>query len=84
MHDAPDPMTCDEMVRALWAYLDRAVDPVSMERIDAHLGDCVHCRSHAEFERTLLDHIRALRREHDEPEVLRERVLELLERATEN
>ena len=74
------PSDCESVVRALWDYLDRELDDASMAAIDAHLSECEHCRAHAVFERQLIDGIRALRAQHDEPDILRMRVLGMLRR----
>jgi hypothetical protein len=73
--DVVFPPECEQTVRALWDYLDRALDTATMAAIDAHLKLCEYCRKHARFERALLDRIRQLRREHDNVAALRERVL---------
>jgi anti-sigma factor (TIGR02949 family) len=72
------PPECEEAVRALWDYLDRALDAPKMAVIDDHLARCAPCREHARFERTLIDRIRGLRREHHDPVALRVRVLATL------
>jgi anti-sigma factor (TIGR02949 family) len=72
------PPDCEEAVRALWDYLDRALDAPKMAVIDDHLAKCAPCREHARFERALLDRIRGLRREHHDPVALRVRVLAAL------
>lgn len=72
------PPDCDETVRALWDYLDRALDAPTMAAIDAHLARCAYCRAHADFERALISRLRDLRREHGDPVRLRERVLAAL------
>jgi anti-sigma factor (TIGR02949 family) len=72
------PPECEEAVRALWDYLDRALDAPKMAVIDDHLAKCAPCREHARFERALIDRIRGLRREHQDPVALRVRVLAAL------
>jgi anti-sigma factor (TIGR02949 family) len=72
------PPECEEAVRALWDYLDRALDAPKMAVIDDHLAKCAPCREHARFERALIDRIRGLRREHHDPVALRVRVLAAL------
>jgi anti-sigma factor (TIGR02949 family) len=71
---------CETVVRALWDYLDRELDEADTRAIDAHLAECEHCRAHAIFEQKLIDQIRALRAQHDEPHALRVRVLDMLRR----
>jgi hypothetical protein len=72
------PPECEEAVRALWDYLDRALDAPKMAVIDDHLARCAPCREHARFERALIDRIHGLRREHRDPLALRVRVLAAL------
>lgn len=72
---------CEAVVRALWDYLDRELDEADIAAIDAHLGECEHCRAHAVFERQLIDEIRELRTRHEEPDTLRRQVLDMLCRA---
>jgi len=72
------PPECEQAVRALWDYLDSALDALKMAVIDDHLARCAPCREHAQFERTLIDRIRGIRREHDDPSALRVRVLAAL------
>ena len=62
-----EAIDCQAVVRALWDYLDGRLPAAEMERIAGHLQGCLGCRSHAEFERTLLDQIGRTRRE---PEAL--------------
>jgi anti-sigma factor (TIGR02949 family) len=72
---------CEAVVRALWDYLDRQLSEADLAAIDAHLAVCEKCRAHAEFERRLIDEIRAVRAQQDEPDALRARVLAALRRA---
>jgi anti-sigma factor (TIGR02949 family) len=75
------PPDCDETVRALWDYLDRALDAPTMAAIDAHLARCAYCRAHAAFERALIARLHGLRHDHDDPVRLRDRVLSALHAA---
>jgi anti-sigma factor (TIGR02949 family) len=75
------PPDCEVVVRALWDYLDGTLGPPSMAAIDAHLAECAPCRTHAAFQRKLIDEICALRRQHDDPSALRVRVLDAIRRA---
>lgn len=72
---------CEAVVRALWDYLDRELNEADVAAIDAHLAECEHCRAHADFERHVVDEIRRLRAQHEEPDTLRRRVLDMLRRA---
>lgn len=75
------PPDCELAVRRLWEYLDGALGEDEMAQIAAHIDECVYCRSHTEFERTLLARLRALREAHENPEELRTRVLAALRNA---
>ena len=75
------PVDCETVVRALWDYLDQELDETGMAVVDAHLAECDDCRAHAGFERQLIHSIRSLRAQHDEPDLLRRQVLEMLRRA---
>jgi anti-sigma factor (TIGR02949 family) len=75
------PADCQTVVRALWDYLDQELGELQMAAIDAHLAECAHCRAHSVFEQRLVDEIRAVRGEHNDPAELRTRVLDTLRRA---
>ncbi len=75
------PPECEQAIRALWDYLDSALGALKMAVIDDHLARCAPCREHAQFERTLIDRIRGIRRAHDDPGALRVRVLAALHEA---
>jgi anti-sigma factor (TIGR02949 family) len=74
---------CDAVVRALWDYLDGALEAPQMAAIDAHLAECEECRAHAGFERHLLEEIATLRQQHDDPAALRARIIDTLRRAAD-
>jgi anti-sigma factor (TIGR02949 family) len=78
------PPDCETVVRALWDYLDGRLDAPQLAVIDAHLAQCEYCRAHTVFERRLVDEIRAVRRQHDDPAQLRARVLDTIRRARED
>lgn len=74
LHD----MSCEEVVRAVWAYLDGETDPDATARIRAHLATCDHCRDLYTFEGAFL---RTLSRVLDEPldtSALRSRIIHAL------
>lgn len=75
------PLDCGHVVRALWDYLDRALDEAEIAAIDAHLAECERCRAHTAFERRLVDELRILRQQHDDPATLRAQVLDTIRRA---
>ncbi|CAN5166694.1 hypothetical protein BH09GEM1_BH09GEM1_23110 [soil metagenome] len=53
-----NPDLCREIVRQLWPYLDGALPDVWQARVVHHLEECVHCRSHYDFERAFLNAVR--------------------------
>lgn len=74
-HNAnPPSMDCEAVVRALWDYLDGRCEPDRHGLIDEHLELCESCRSHAEFERALLDKLAESGRGKPDPEELHRRV----------
>jgi len=82
-----DPLTpnarldCAEVVRALWEYLDNRASVEHRSAIDEHLARCDGCRAHFDFEERLVNQLAALRKQHSDPDQLRERVLEALRAA---
>jgi anti-sigma factor (TIGR02949 family) len=73
-----EPMDCETVVRALWAYLDRQLGAAEHAAIDAHLAECEHCRAHTEFESRLIASIGAIKAEGGDADELRTRVLQAL------
>ncbi len=49
-----DPISCEEVVRAVWDYLDGEIDVVARERIREHLEICDHCLGQYNFEGAFL------------------------------
>ena len=76
--DVRFPPDCEGVVRALWDYLDRALDAPTMAAIDAHLARCQDCREHLRYERTLIERIQGLRRAYPDAATLRLQVLSAL------
>lgn len=50
---------CRYIIRHLWAHLDGELSAALQVRVAAHLEGCTTCRSHFDFERSLLAAIRA-------------------------
>lgn len=72
-------MTCDEVMRQLWDFLDGELTADRMLAIEAHLARCERCHPHAEFERAFLRAVAgAMRREPAHAPGLAHRVRELL------
>lgn len=79
MSDTATPtINCQKVVSMLWDYLDGRLPDSEMTAIADHLAGCLGCRSHAEFERALLDHIGGTRREPNDLAALESRVRLLL------
>lgn len=51
---AHDDIPCDEVIRAVWDYLDGEIDAERKERIRRHLETCDHCRGQYTFEGAFL------------------------------
>jgi mycothiol system anti-sigma-R factor len=49
-----DPISCEEVVRAVWDYLDDEIDLDRKERIREHLAICDHCLGQYNFEGAFL------------------------------
>ena len=58
-----NPMTCDEALRLLAAFLDGELHGEPHNALEGHLEVCRSCYSRAEFERRLKAEIGRLRRE---------------------
>jgi anti-sigma factor (TIGR02949 family) len=71
-------LDCHTVMRELWDYLDGALTPDRVEAIEAHLKMCARCYPQYEFERTFLDQVGRLRREHSDLSGLRARLLDVL------
>ena len=71
-------LDCDAVMRQLWDYLDGELTEERMSAIREHLAVCARCYPQFEFERTFLDTLNRVRREHSDPERVRERVLTAL------
>lgn len=54
----PDDISCEEVIEALFTFLDRELDDELNERIEHHLARCRDCFSRAEFERRLRGRVR--------------------------
>lgn len=50
----PEPMSCNELVELVTAYLDGSLDPTARSRFDMHLLDCDGCESYLQqFQATI-------------------------------
>jgi anti-sigma factor (TIGR02949 family) len=56
--EAATPLGCRETIRRLDDYVDRALSPEELRRVEAHLEACLACAAEYGFERALLEGIR--------------------------
>jgi anti-sigma factor (TIGR02949 family) len=73
------PLSCEDVLKHLVAYLDREIDAEAAADIERHLEDCRGCFSRAEFERKLKAQVRATGAA-AAPERLRARIKEMVEK----
>ncbi|MQA67411.1 MAG: anti-sigma factor [Alphaproteobacteria bacterium] len=70
---SPRPISCEEVLARLFAYLDGELRDVEQAEIDRHLEWCRDCFTRAEFERRLKARLAQAGRA-SPPERLRERL----------
>jgi anti-sigma factor (TIGR02949 family) len=73
------PLSCEEVLHQLFAYLDRELDTATSAEIERHLETCRGCFSRAEFERKLKAHVKNAGTS-IAPESLRARLKDLIEK----
>jgi mycothiol system anti-sigma-R factor len=69
---------CEEVVRLLWQYMDRELDPETARRLEEHVRGCQRCERRHEFEARLRAIVQQKCAGRPAPEALRRRVLALL------
>ncbi|GAC1647414.1 MAG: hypothetical protein NVS4B3_01450 [Gemmatimonadaceae bacterium] len=74
-------LDCHAVMRQLWDYLDGELTTERMDAIREHLAMCARCYPQVEFERTFLETLAHVRREHSDQNRLAERVLAALQAA---
>ena len=52
-------LSCGEVVREIWDWLDEEQDQSRWSEIQAHLSTCTGCTEHVDFARGFLDKVRA-------------------------
>jgi anti-sigma factor (TIGR02949 family) len=52
--DLDPQLSCEDVVRSLWEYLDGELDDVVRDRIRDHLAECEHCHGQFTFESAFL------------------------------
>ena len=74
-------LTCDQVMKQFFAYLDRALSGEPLEDIEQHLEECLSCCDKLAFSRTLDAFVKARVPEGKVPEGLESRVRRALELA---
>lgn len=67
---------CDETLHQLYSYLDELLDEDMRNAVADHLENCGDCQKRADFEYSLMIHVRARAKEEPIPDDLRRRLLE--------
>jgi anti-sigma factor (TIGR02949 family) len=70
----PGRFGCDEVLRRLDDFVDRALGVEEIRRVEDHMADCVACAEAARFESSLIAGIRARLRRIVVPAGLRESI----------
>lgn len=70
----PATVSCHEVIRALWDWLDGEMEPARFAAIREHLGVCNGCHGHMEFARSFLEHVHQPPATAGELDALRNRV----------
>lgn len=74
------PMTCEEAMQRLFAYLDRALSGEPLEDFEVHLKECLACCDKLAFSRQLDDFVKGRLPETSVPPRLQDRIRNALER----
>ena len=74
----PGRVSCDEVLRRLDDFVDRALGAEEIGRVEDHLADCAACAEAARFESSLIAGIRGRLRRIAAPPGLRESIQLLL------
>ena len=74
-------MDCEQVVKALWDYLDGELTEQRMTEVRAHLKACKGCFPHFDFERAFLEALAKSKEEQAAPDELRRKVVAKLRKA---
>ncbi len=80
---APTRYNCEQVVRKLDDYVDRALTPEELAAVEAHLERCAECAGEYKFESTFIAEIRAKLRRIDLPPDLMARISKRLREEAE-
>lgn len=75
------PLTCDQVVKQFFAYLDRALSGEPLDQIEEHLEECLSCCDKLAFSRQVDAFVKARVPEGTVPEGFEARVRQALQRA---
>lgn len=75
------PLTCDQVMKQFFAYLDRALTGEPLDQIEEHLEECLSCCDKLAFSRQVDVFVKARVPEGKVPEGFEARVRQALERA---
>ncbi len=73
-------LSCEEAVRQLFAYLDRAMSGEPLETLESHLEACLDCCERLEFSRKLDGFVKGRLGDARLPEGIEERISRTIER----
>lgn len=71
-------LSCEEVARAVWTYLDGEIDAQRAAQIRAHLDTCDHCRDMYTFEGAFLRTVAQLLDASADVSELRSRIVDAL------
>jgi anti-sigma factor (TIGR02949 family) len=77
-HSHLDRVTCEDAFRKIDDYLDRELSDDELARIADHLAICAACASEFQFERSVLDGVRAKLRRVAAPPALLPKIFQLI------
>ena len=67
-------IACDEVIQAVWDFLDGEIDFAKKQQIARHLEQCEHCRDQYTFEGSFLRAVGRLLERDSETVSLRDRI----------
>ena len=77
------PLTCDQVVKQFFAYLDRALSGEVVDDLEAHLDECLSCCDKLAFSRQVDEFVKGRAPGGGVSEGLEARVRQALRQATE-
>ncbi len=75
----PDRYTCEEVLRRLDDFLDRELDGSEEKLVQEHIDTCANCLREYEFEKTVLQQVKAKVRRLSVPADLMRRIARAIE-----